>query len=960
MFETDANNLPFVRTRQALLLLDLQNDFVSPDATLPVKQPPDFLDKIVELVPEFRASGNIIWIRTCFEASRKVNEPYGDSEKVITELELNPDRLAESESRNPPEISKMRGESGEKSQGNEAEEESSPLIALDEDEDSMSEAYLSIEPGQEPKICLPTSPKTNFCDNILSQFNSKQDLVVQKTYYSAFKDGTLVQILRAKFVTEIYICGALTNISVFATAMDAARHGYGITVIEDCLGYRSKARHDEALRRLVEYTGCEIMTSEELQEELREKARRLQAPVRSQPRSRPDGPKIGLEDLMSSLNLRQDRPSSSRRAGPKSAGSRAAVVTSGSTGGSPRAEENESEGTQGRLRPGGDSHRREKVKSKIKIRRRPSNPTKPDAASGSSENIRLSSTTATLQAASQALDKLAKPVAGATAGMFVSSRSEAPGAPDSNIKPEADMVKSIFPTATIAAHSDYVAEEQESSSDDRPSVLCEGDTTIIRNLLRDDLAECMFRSIRDEVRWQKMSHQGGEVPRLVAVQGEVARDGCIPIYRHPADESPPLLPFSENVSLIKKQVEKHLGHTVNHVLIQFYRDGTDYISEHSDKTLDIVPGTCIANVSLGAQRTMIFRTKRQTTTETGAAEPRKTCRASLPHNSMCKVGLVTNMRWLHGIRQDKRMASEKVAEELAYQGGRISLTFRKIGTFLDKNQQKIWGQGATAKTREQAKTVINGHTPDAERMIRAFAEENQSAEFDWKATYGAGFDVLHMSNARKLFLSGDPTADLRVQLYLAEHRIGWTEGKLSPPFTWKDGSASTAAPEVPESLPIKFVDNDLSRSTVVGDLAIMLYLDAVYGAESPIPPPTSGVDLARQYTRLQQSSELLKRWRTEPFSVKPFQQELKVWEVYALEAPYMGGDRPTLADFALFPVVDEIRSEWKNADGVHNLVAWYLRMRYRETALGILGPLDKVDLLKEESLIGHPDIKVWD
>ncbi|PBP20554.1 isochorismatase [Diplocarpon rosae] len=958
MFQTDANHLPFVRTRQALLLLDLQNDFVSPDATLPVRQPPDFLDKIVELVPEFRASGNIIWIRTYFEASRKVNEPYGDSEKVITEMELRPARLAESESRNPPEISKMRGPSGEKPQGSEAAEGSSPLLALAEDEDSMSEAYLSIEPGQEPKICLPTSPKTNFCDSILGQFNNKQDLFVQKTYYSAFKDGTLVQILRAKFVTEIYICGALTNISVFATAMDAARHGYGITVVEDCLGYRSKARHDEALRRLVEYTGCEIMPSEELREELREKARRLQAPVRSQPRSRPDGPKIGLEDLMSGLNLRQERPSSSRRPAPKSAASRAAVVASGSTESSPRAEENESEGTPGRLRPGGDSHQREKVKSKIKIRRRPSNPTKPDAASGSSENIRVSSTTAALQAAPQALDNRAKPVG--AAGKSVSPGSAALGAPDSNMKPEADMVESILPAATTAAHPDYVAEEQESSSDDRPPVLCEGDTTIIKHLLRDDLAECMFRSIRDEVRWQKMSHQGGEVPRLVAVQGEVARDGCIPIYRHPADESPPLLPFSENVALIKKQVEEHLGHPVNHVLIQFYRDGTDHISEHSDKTLDIVPGTYIANVSLGAQRTMIFRTKRPKPAGAGAAAPRKTCRAGLPNNSMCKVGLATNMRWLHGIRQDKRMASEKVAEELAYQGGRISLTFRRIGTFLDKNQQKIWGQGATAKSRERARAVINGHTPEAERMIRAFAEENQSAEFDWQATYGAGFDVLHMSNARKLFLSGDPTADLRVQLYLAEHKIGWTEGKLSPPFTWKGGSASTAAPEVPESLPIKFVDNDLSRSTVVGDVAIMLYLDAVYGAESPIPPPTSGVELARQYTRLQQSSELLKRWRTEPFSVKPFQQELKVWEAYALEAPYMGGDRPTLADFALFPVVDEIRSEWKNADGVHNLVAWYLRMRYRETAMRILGPLDKVDLLKEESLIGHPEIRVWE
>ncbi|KAK6583145.1 hypothetical protein PZA11_004221 [Diplocarpon coronariae] len=957
MFQIDANNLPFVRTRQALLVLDLQNDFLSPDAALPVKQPSDFVDRIIELAPDFRAIGNIIWIRTYFEAPRRVNEPYGDSENVITDTELNLGRLAESESRHPPESSKMRGTSGgeQSLQGNERDGGSSPLLAFDEDEESISEAYLSLEPGREPKLCLPMSANTNFFEKIFSQFSPNQDLVFQKTYYSAFKDGTLVQILRAKFVTDIFICGALTNISVFATAMDAARHGYGITIVEDCLGYRSKARHDEALRRLVEYAGCETMTSEELQEELREKARRLQAPVRSQPRSRPDDHNTGLEDLMSSLKLRPDRPSmSSRRAAPHSAGSRAAAVASETAGSSAGAEENGSEGNQGQPRPESDHNKREKVKSKVKVRRRASNPTRPGAASGSSEKARPPSTTAILQTASQPLDKSSKPVAAAAAGNSTSPGSEAPGASDSNIKSQV-LVEPVVPMVAIAVHPRYVAEDQESSSDDRPSVLCEGDTSIIKNLLHDDLAEGIFKTIRDEVRWQKMSHQGGEVPRLVAVQGEVARDGCIPIYRHPADESPPLCPFSENVSLIRRQVEEQLGHSVNHVLIQFYRDGTDYISEHSDKTLDIVPGTFIANVSLGAQRTMVFRTKRPKTTETGAAEPRKICRAKLPNNSMCKVGLATNMRWLHGIRQDKRMASEKVAEELAYQGGRISLTFRQIGTFLDRDRQKIWGQGATAKVRELAKTVVNGHTPDAERMIKAFAEENQSSEFDWKGTYGDGFDVLHMSNVRKLFLSGDSTADLRVQLYLAEHKIAWTEGKLSPPFTWNDGSALAGAPEIPETLPIKFVDNDLSKSTVVGDVAIMLYLDAVYGAESPVPPPTSGLDLARQYTRLQQSAELLKKWRTEPFSVKPFQQELKVWEGYALEAPYMGGERPTLADFALFPVVGEIQSEWKNADGVYNLVAWYFRMRRRETAMRILGPLDKADLLADKSLIGTPD-----
>ncbi len=84
----------------------------------------------------------------------------------------------------------------------------------------------------------------------------------------------------------------------------------------------------------------------------------------------------------------------------------------------------------------------------------------------------------------------------------------------------------------------------------------------------------------------------------------------VPLYRHPADESPPLHPFTPTVSLIAQAVSKVVNHPVNHVLIQHYRSGNDYISEHSDKTIDIVRGSNIVNVSVGAQRVMFLRRKK--------------------------------------------------------------------------------------------------------------------------------------------------------------------------------------------------------------------------------------------------------------------------------------------------------------------------------------------------------------
>lgn len=109
-----------------------------------------------------------------------------------------------------------------------------------------------------------------------------------------------------------------------------------------------------------------------------------------------------------------------------------------------------------------------------------------------------------------------------------------------------------------------------------------------------------------------------------------------PVYRHPADNSPPLSPFSPTVALIRVAVEKALNHPVNHALIQLYRDGNDAISEHSDKTIDVVRGSKIVNVSLGAQRTMVLRTKKDAipASDTGTPNSRPTIRVPLPHNSM--------------------------------------------------------------------------------------------------------------------------------------------------------------------------------------------------------------------------------------------------------------------------------------------------------------------------------------
>ncbi|EIM84764.1 uncharacterized protein STEHIDRAFT_158479 [Stereum hirsutum FP-91666 SS1] len=324
--------------------------------------------------------------------------------------------------------------------------------------------------------------------------------------------------------------------------------------------------------------------------------------------------------------------------------------------------------------------------------------------------------------------------------------------------------------------------------------IAEGDTYLVENILPEELGDVAFERLKAEVKWSKMFHRGGEVPRLVAVEGEVESDGTFPIYRHPSDSSPPLLPFSPTVSLIRRHVEQILGHPVNHVLIQFYRTGADYISEHSDKTIDIVQGSSIVNISLGAQRVMTLRTKKdrsplppsgsseapnketlsasKTLTSISTTTARSTQRVPLPHNSMFVLGLATNARWTHSIHTDKRPLKLKSPVEQFQNGERISLTFRHIGTFLMPSKcsdgtidtsaenpgslgpdtevcggMKIYGQGAKGKSKEEARPVMNGGE-EAEKLIAAFGRENRESSFVWEDGYGEGFDVLHFTDEK--------------------------------------------------------------------------------------------------------------------------------------------------------------------------------------------------------------------
>lgn len=827
--------LPKIQTRKALLLLDFQNDFVRPSGALHVPNTADFLDNLPHLAQAFRRVGDVIWVRSHFEERRSLWDPDSHADRVVL-------ATCENESNNK-----------------EAQDEHD----IPEDE----EAFLSAD---SPKCCRPKAPGIQFPAPILAAIDPDRDTVLDKSEYSALQDGGLVLSFRTRFITELYLCGSLSNVSVYATTLDAVRRGFSVTLIEDCLGFRNFARHEEAMRRMADILGANGITTDELYEELDWQETDAIA-RKSNPEPIQPAVPAGIEKVMDKLDFNiSHKP--------------AKLVASGKQP----------------AQPPEDSQRRAlDVDSEGEMT---------DEDVGVSELLKYTRA----RYAARGSPGLARAPVGETKVL-------------SRVRNQKRHEPKAQSTSQQSSRRDKrkLAETYLGPGD----VIGERDSRIIYDL---DLPPDAFEKIRDEVAWQKMYHMFGQVPRLVAVQGECKSDGSIPIYRHPADEAPPLLPFTRTVDQIRVIVERILGHPLNHVLIQLYRDGQDRISEHSDKTLDIVRGSFICNVSVGAQRVMILRTKSSTTSQStdDTDSGRQTQRIPLPHESLFILGQKTNMRWLHGIRPDKRPDSARSAEERAYGGERISLTFRHIGTFTNQVAGTIWGQGAISKLQDGAGAVIHGDPVETERLIRAFGQENHATEFDWDATYGSGFDVVNFVTAStaRLVPSRDAVADLRVRLCLGENGQRYTS------------VVSDVSGRADDDKRPLYMDPD--GTVLSGDVNILTHL-------AQRLPARPGVDMLRGGAQLPQIEGLLTGWREYLDSGRKGEFNLlDVWEeCLALDGRhYLSGGVFGIDDCSLWPVLREIEQESGLVSGGRypNLQRYYHRVGKRGCVKVVLEEMEQL------------------
>jgi nicotinamidase-related amidase len=86
------------------------------------------------------------------------------------------------------------------------------------------------------------------------------DLVVDKVRFDAFQWTSLEPLLRGLVVTDLMICGVVTNICVETTTRSAFMRDFPVTLLEDCCAAKTRRLHELAIEVLSSYELAEIVS----------------------------------------------------------------------------------------------------------------------------------------------------------------------------------------------------------------------------------------------------------------------------------------------------------------------------------------------------------------------------------------------------------------------------------------------------------------------------------------------------------------------------------------------------------------------------------------------------------------------------------------------------------------------------------------------------------------------------
>lgn len=208
--------------------------------------------------------------------------------------------------------------------------------------------------------------------------------------------------------------------------------------------------------------------------------------------------------------------------------------------------------------------------------------------------------------------------------------------------------------------------------------------------------------------------------RIKVAMANPNENGDIPLYRFPVNHQSrygEIVPMTPTIEFLRKKAEALLGLSpeqgFNHAVVLLYRDSQDCIGFHKDKTLDLAAGSPIVSISLGAERTYLLRDN--------IHSPQGQQELKLPHGALLVLGSKSNEEFYHSIRQDS-------ADPVDGPRARVSVTFRRVGTYKNPKTGEVTGQGAQYQTLDWPIALRGSHRYDDDLDAPSVAEKHAAAQ----------------------------------------------------------------------------------------------------------------------------------------------------------------------------------------------------------------------------------------
>lgn len=186
-----------------------------------------------------------------------------------------------------------------------------------------------------------------------------------------------------------------------------------------------------------------------------------------------------------------------------------------------------------------------------------------------------------------------------------------------------------------------------------------GDIVLYPGFLCSEEAEKLFSSLLEDSPWRqdeiRIFGRWLKQPRMTCVFGDEGTE-----YTY-SGLTQPTLPWTAELTILRRLIESLSGLNFNLVLLNLYRDGMDSMGWHSDDEPELGNEPAIASLSLGEKRKLKFRPKKN-----GQGDKFDIL---LPNGSLLMMKGRSQHDWQHSIAKSKRITA-----------ARINLTFRYIRT----------------------------------------------------------------------------------------------------------------------------------------------------------------------------------------------------------------------------------------------------------------------------------------